>query len=302
MANVPCGHRLTAQIVPARAGLGSQTYQLRHAAGARARRVGGLDAAQALLGHRTVGMTEHCSKLTVEDVVKVATLVGHPCEASLDIPRVQLALPLQVPRQVGPEYPREHDHPVLAALTVHARGLELSGRRRADLTPSPSAPGGQTRSPATVGRRWRPGPRSVRNRVGREVLVVGRNYNTGRSGAVAGRVRAGSEQRRTPLGPANEMGCRDEGLRAGYRGPRRPERRFPPGALHGEALPTRRHGDRSPGGRSGRRSTPSTSSFASRRAPGRRSSTASGQRSGPGSRSSSRPGRITTSSTPAVAR
>jgi integrase len=51
-------------------------YQLRHAAGARARRVGGLDAAQALLGHRTVGMTEHYSKLTVEDVVKVAALVG----------------------------------------------------------------------------------------------------------------------------------------------------------------------------------------------------------------------------------
>jgi integrase len=51
-------------------------YQLRHAAGARARRVGGLDAAQALLGHRTVGMTEHYSKLTVEDVVKVAGLVG----------------------------------------------------------------------------------------------------------------------------------------------------------------------------------------------------------------------------------
>ncbi len=44
--------------------------------GARARRVGGLDAAQALLGHRTVGMTEHYSKLTVEDVVKVAGLVG----------------------------------------------------------------------------------------------------------------------------------------------------------------------------------------------------------------------------------
>jgi len=30
-------------------------YQLRHAAGANARRAGGLDAAQALLGHRTVG-------------------------------------------------------------------------------------------------------------------------------------------------------------------------------------------------------------------------------------------------------
>jgi site-specific recombinase XerD len=35
-----------------------------------------LDAAQALLGHWTVGMTEHYSKLTVEDVVKVAALVG----------------------------------------------------------------------------------------------------------------------------------------------------------------------------------------------------------------------------------
>jgi integrase len=51
-------------------------YQLRHAAGARARRIAGLDAAQALLGHRTVGMTEHYSKLTLEDVVKVAAQVG----------------------------------------------------------------------------------------------------------------------------------------------------------------------------------------------------------------------------------
>ena len=51
-------------------------YQLRHAAGVRARRAAGLDAAQALLGHRTVGMTEHYSKLTVEDVAKVAALVG----------------------------------------------------------------------------------------------------------------------------------------------------------------------------------------------------------------------------------
>jgi integrase len=51
-------------------------YQLRHAAGARARRVGGLDAAQALLGHRTLAMTEHYSKLTIEDVVKVAAAVA----------------------------------------------------------------------------------------------------------------------------------------------------------------------------------------------------------------------------------
>ncbi|HKB04402.1 MAG TPA: tyrosine-type recombinase/integrase [Gemmataceae bacterium] len=51
-------------------------YQLRHAAGARARRAGGLDAAQALLGHRTVGMTEHYSKLTIDDVVKVAAQVA----------------------------------------------------------------------------------------------------------------------------------------------------------------------------------------------------------------------------------
>ena len=35
-----------------------------------------VEATQALLGHRTVGMTEHYSKLTVEDVVKVAALVG----------------------------------------------------------------------------------------------------------------------------------------------------------------------------------------------------------------------------------
>jgi integrase len=51
-------------------------YQLRHSAGVRARRQLGLDAAQALLGHRTVGMTEHYSRLTVEDVVKVAAQVG----------------------------------------------------------------------------------------------------------------------------------------------------------------------------------------------------------------------------------
>jgi integrase len=51
-------------------------YQLRHAAGARARRVGGLDAAQALLGHRTVAMAEHYSKLTIDDMVKVAAIVG----------------------------------------------------------------------------------------------------------------------------------------------------------------------------------------------------------------------------------
>jgi integrase len=51
-------------------------YQLRHAAGAKARQVGGLDAAQALLGHRTVGMTEHYSKLTVEDMVRVAALIA----------------------------------------------------------------------------------------------------------------------------------------------------------------------------------------------------------------------------------
>ena len=51
-------------------------YQLRHAAGVRARRKLGLDAAQALLGHRTVGMTEHYSKLSVEDVKKVAGEIG----------------------------------------------------------------------------------------------------------------------------------------------------------------------------------------------------------------------------------
>jgi integrase len=51
-------------------------YQLRHAAGARARRIAGLDAAQALLGHRTTAMTEHYSRLTVEDVVKVAAQVA----------------------------------------------------------------------------------------------------------------------------------------------------------------------------------------------------------------------------------
>jgi len=49
---------------------------LRHAAGAKARSVGGLDAAQALLGHRTVGMTEHYSKLTVDDMVKVAAQIA----------------------------------------------------------------------------------------------------------------------------------------------------------------------------------------------------------------------------------
>ena len=51
-------------------------YQLRHAAGPRARRVGGLDAAQALLGHRTIGMTEHYSKLRVDDVVRVAAAIS----------------------------------------------------------------------------------------------------------------------------------------------------------------------------------------------------------------------------------
>jgi integrase len=51
-------------------------YELRHAAGARARRMLGLDAAQALLGHRTVAMTEHYAKLTVEDVVKVAARIA----------------------------------------------------------------------------------------------------------------------------------------------------------------------------------------------------------------------------------
>jgi integrase len=51
-------------------------YQLRHAAGAKARRIAGLDVAQALLGHRTIEMTEHYSRQTVEDVVKAAALVG----------------------------------------------------------------------------------------------------------------------------------------------------------------------------------------------------------------------------------
>jgi integrase len=51
-------------------------YQLRHAAGARARRTLGLDAAQALLGHKTLSMTEHYSKLNVEDVVRVAAQFG----------------------------------------------------------------------------------------------------------------------------------------------------------------------------------------------------------------------------------
>jgi len=51
-------------------------YQLRHAAGAKARRVAGLDAAQALLGHRTIEMTEHYSRQTVEDLMKVAAQVG----------------------------------------------------------------------------------------------------------------------------------------------------------------------------------------------------------------------------------
>jgi len=51
-------------------------YQLRHAAGARARRTLGLDAAQALLGHKTLSMTEHYAKLTVDDVVKVAAQIA----------------------------------------------------------------------------------------------------------------------------------------------------------------------------------------------------------------------------------
>lgn len=51
-------------------------YQLRHAAGTRARRMIGLDAAQALLGQKTVSVTEHYSKLTVDDVVRVAALLA----------------------------------------------------------------------------------------------------------------------------------------------------------------------------------------------------------------------------------
>jgi integrase len=51
-------------------------YQLRHAAGARARRMFGLDAAQALLGHKTISVTEHYAKLTVDDVVQVAAQFG----------------------------------------------------------------------------------------------------------------------------------------------------------------------------------------------------------------------------------
>ena len=50
-------------------------YQLRHTAGARARRLLGLESAQALLGYRTIRMTEHHSKLTVEGVVKVAARI-----------------------------------------------------------------------------------------------------------------------------------------------------------------------------------------------------------------------------------
>jgi integrase len=38
--------------------------------------LGGLDAAQALLGHKTLSMTEHYAKLNVEDVVRVAAQLG----------------------------------------------------------------------------------------------------------------------------------------------------------------------------------------------------------------------------------
>jgi hypothetical protein len=37
---------------------------------------GRLDAAQALVGHRILGMTEQYSKLSIEDALKVARLVG----------------------------------------------------------------------------------------------------------------------------------------------------------------------------------------------------------------------------------
>jgi integrase len=50
-------------------------YQLRHAVGAKVRRSLGLDAAQSMLGHKTVAMTEHYAKLTVDDVVEVAARV-----------------------------------------------------------------------------------------------------------------------------------------------------------------------------------------------------------------------------------
>jgi integrase len=51
-------------------------YQLRYTAGLRVRRQVGPDAAQALLGHRTVDMTEHYTRLTAEDVAAVVAKCG----------------------------------------------------------------------------------------------------------------------------------------------------------------------------------------------------------------------------------
>lgn len=51
-------------------------YQLRYTAGLRVRRKSGADAAQALLGHRSVDMTDHYTRLKAEDVAAVVAKCG----------------------------------------------------------------------------------------------------------------------------------------------------------------------------------------------------------------------------------
>jgi len=51
-------------------------YQLRYTAGLRVRRRLGSDKARALLGHRSVNMTEHYTRLTSVDVAAVAAECG----------------------------------------------------------------------------------------------------------------------------------------------------------------------------------------------------------------------------------
>jgi integrase len=51
-------------------------YQLRYTAGLRVRRKSGPDAAQALLGHRSVDMTDHYTRLSAEDVAAVVAKCG----------------------------------------------------------------------------------------------------------------------------------------------------------------------------------------------------------------------------------
>jgi hypothetical protein len=55
------------------------------------RRALGLDAAQALLGHKNLNMTEQYAKLNVEDVVEVRPGSGEPWGLDRAVPRGPLA-------------------------------------------------------------------------------------------------------------------------------------------------------------------------------------------------------------------